>query len=142
MNKSGVRWTGLQEFKQELLRLPEELTDDAAQIVVDAAQKVGRDVQAAYPQGATGNLKKGVRTTIESQSGFGARAIVRSTAPHAHLFERGTRLRQTHRGANRGRMPEADESKQMIPIAIRGRRQMVADLIQMVERHGLKVMSS
>jgi hypothetical protein len=139
---SGVRWTGLQEFKQELLRLPDELKDDAAQIVVDTAQRAGRDVQAAYPQGATGNLKKGVRTTIESQSGLGARALVRSTAPHAHLFERGTRLRSTHSGANRGRMPEANESQQMIPIAIRARRQMVADLIQMVERHGLKVTAS
>lgn len=138
----SVTWSGLQEFKNELRKLPDELKGEGAKIVLDTAQSVARDVQAAYPQGPTGNLKRGVRMTVEALDRGGSAARVQSTARHAHLFEKGTGPRQNRRGANRGRMPAAPESQQMIPIAIRARRQMYERLIRMVQAHGLTVTAS
>ncbi len=137
-----IQWSGLEQFKAELRNLPEHLQDEAAKIVIAAATSAHQDVKAAYPTGPTGNLKRGVKLTIESQSKLGAKAVVRSNAFHAHLFEKGTRLRKTKAGANRGRMPEAPDSQQLIPIAIRARRRMVSALIELVQSIGLEVTPS
>jgi hypothetical protein len=148
-----VKWDGLAEFKAALRNLPEELTHDAGAIVYAHAEEAGRLVGGAYPVRKTnlrpgpnrktpfyppGNLKRGVRTTTQT-SRFGAAGVVRSSAPHSHLFERGTRTRQTNAGANRGSMPAAPESQQMIPIVIRVRRRMVMQLIALVQKAGFKV---
>jgi hypothetical protein len=138
----SVQWTGLETFRNELRRLPEHLQDEAARIVVAAASEAQKDVQAAYPVGPTGNLKRGVRLNVESQSRLGARAVVRSTAQHAHIFEKGTKIRRTRTGANRGRMPEAPVNQQLSPIAIRARRRMVEALIKLVQSTGLTVSQS
>ena len=136
-----VTWTGLQEFKNALHNLPEELTGEAANIVIEAAKSAERDTKSAYPR-VSGNLQRGVTTTVEAIGRGGVSARVKSNARHAHLFEKGTGVRRTHAGANRGKMPEAPESQQMIPIAIRARRQMYVKLIDMVQRHGLVVTQS
>jgi hypothetical protein len=150
----AVQWTGLSEFKAALHDLPEDLKQEGAAIVLAHAQEAERLVTQAYPVRTTnlkrgpnrkskwwppGNLKKGVRTTVQSDARVGASALVRSTAPHAHLFERGTGVRRTGKGANRGRMPAADLAQQMIPIVIRVRRRMHIQLIHLLERAGLTV---
>jgi len=137
----AVTWTGLQEFKNALHNLPAELTGEASNIVIEAAKSAERDTRAAYPR-VTGNLQRGVSTTVEAIGRGGVSARVKSNARHAHLFEKGTGVRRTHAGANRGKMPKAPESQQMIPIAIRARRQMYVKLIDMVQRHGLVVSQS
>jgi len=136
-----VQWTGLESFKQELRNLPAELTGEASNIVIEAAKATERETKGAYPH-VTGNLQRGVTTTVEAIGRGGVSARVKSNARHAHLFEKGTGVRRTHAGANRGKMPEAPESQQMIPIAIRARRQMYVKLIDMVQRHGLVVTQS
>lgn len=135
-----VEWTGLAEFKTALHQLPAELNAEAQQIVIDTAQQAGRDVEAAYPT-HSGKLKSGVRTTVET-SRAGTSGIVKSTAPHSHIFERGTRSRRTSSGANRGVMPVAPPDQQMIPIIVRARRAMVAKLIDLVQRAGFVVTQS
>jgi len=152
-----VKWTGLQEFKNALKNLPAELTEEAGAIVVSHAYEAERLVEGVYPIRTTntnpgpnrksrwtppGNLRKGVRTTVENSSRFGASATVRSGAQHSHLFEKGTGTRRTSSGANRGRMPAAPPNQQMIPIVIRVRRRMVTQLIQMVQKAGLVVTES
>lgn len=136
-----LTWSGLQEFKTALHQLPDELKDEGAVIVERAANDAAREIEAGYPIGPTGNLKRGVTVTRDpSQSRLGVRVTVRSRAKHAHLFERGTKgLRRTHSGANRGRMPEAAQSAKMIPKAQRVRRRMVTDLIALVRRAGFQV---
>jgi hypothetical protein len=127
----SVQWTGLQEFKNELRRLPEHLQDEAARIVVAAASQAKNEAQANYPTGPTGNLKRGVGMTVESASRLGASATVRSRAYHAHLYEGGyTRA---------GKGTAKKEVQSAIPIFIRARRRMVEALIKLVQSTGLTV---
>lgn len=133
---------GRDEFRAALRNLPDALKGEAASIVVEAASQAERDITAAYPMGPTGNLKRGVTMNVESSSKFGASARVKSNAKHVHIFEKGTVVRHTNSGANRGRMPPAPSSQQMIPIVIRARRRMVQQLIDMVQKHGLVVTQS
>lgn len=129
-----VTWNGLSEFRSLLKNMPDELVGEASKIVMDTAQRARKDIEAAYPQGPTGNLKRGVRMEVQAVSRGGTAARVRSTARHAHLFE----------GGYRGKAPRrtVPESQQMIPIAIRARRQMYVELIRMVQAHGLTVTST
>jgi len=138
-----IEMIGLDELREQLRRLPDDLALEAGAIVLTHAEDAQRRVQAAYPTGPTGNLKRGVTAIRQNEGRFGAKALVRSRAPHAWLFENGTtRPRTTRSGANRGQMPAAPASQQAIPIFIRVRRNMVAALIQLVQRAGLTVTSS
>lgn len=136
----GVRlqWSGLQEFRSALRELPEDLASEAEAIVVAHATEAERTVIAGYPEGPTGNLKRGVRLQVEG-SKVGVRATLRSRAFHAHLFERGSGRRRTRTGANRGSMPAAPEQQRLVPKAIRVRARMTRALISLVERAGFKV---
>lgn len=139
MSNSRLTFTGLTEFKTALRNLPVELTAEGGDIVAGAAERAQRETQAVYPEGPTGNLRRRVTREQGSQSKFGASFSVRSRAPHAHIFEKGTGMRQTAKGANRGRMPEADASQQMIPVVIRNRRLMFDKLKDLVRRAGFQV---
>jgi len=129
----SVTWTGLSEFRNALHNLPAELTGEASNIVIEAAKTAERETKGAYPH-VTGNLQRGVTTTVDAINRGGVSARVKSNARHAHLFE----------GGYRGKAPRRDvpENQKMIPIAIRARRQMYVKLIDMVQRHGLVVMQS
>jgi len=133
---------GLEELKTALRNLPADLAEEAGRIVVAHATEAEHQIHAAYPTGPTGHLKRGVRLTVEPSSRVGVSATVKSSAPHAFIFERGTARRSTRKGANRGQMPTAPANERMIPIVIRARRRMVAALIQMVQKAGLVVTSS
>lgn len=135
---SRLELKGMDEFRRALRELPEDLAQEASAIVLAQGEEAQRQIRTAYPQGPTGNLKRGV-TVEHNTSKFTTRAIVRSRAKHSSLFERGTKPRRTSKGWNRGTMPEAPESQRMIPIVIRRRRAMVAALIELVRRAGFQV---
>jgi len=131
---------GLDEFRAALRRLPDELAQEAGVIVLAQAEMAKDQIQRAYPQGPSGNLRG--RVTVNKESAnirYGARAVVRSRAPHSHLYEYGSKTRRTDNGANRGAMPEAPDQNKMVPIVQRRRRAMVAALIDMVRKAGLVV---
>jgi hypothetical protein len=134
-----LRLDGMNELRAQLRRLPEELRSDASHIVEATANGVAADVRRRYPQGETGNLIRGVAVTRVDAGKVAAGAIVKSASKHAHLFERGTNTRRTGKGANRGRMPEASESQQMIPVVIRARRRMYEQLADLLRRAGFQV---
>jgi hypothetical protein len=129
---------GLNELREQLRNLPEDLAREAGVIVLAQAEMAKDQIQRAYPE-KTGRLRGGITVTREALDRGGAAAIVRSRAPHAHLHEYGTQPRRTNKGANRGFMPKADEGERMIPIIVRRRRAMVEALIAMVRRAGLTV---
>ena len=129
-----VRWDGLEELKADLRNLPRALADEGAGIVYAAADRAAGAIVAGYPR-RTGDLGKGVSVKRENSS-FGAAAIVRNRAPHAHLFELGTEVRHTAIGANRGRMPPGHV---FIPIVQRERRAMYERLKELLRRQGLTV---
>lgn len=133
-----VEMRGLAEFRQQLRNLPETFQQEGTVIVDAHAADFERQMTTAYPKGPTGNLKRGVTRNV-TQSRFGGASVVRSRAKHAALFEKGTQVRQTARGLNRGQMPEAKPNEQFVARAIRVRRRMVAALMDLIERAGLTV---
>jgi hypothetical protein len=138
MSHNRLVLSGLDELRMVLRNLPEDLAAEAGDIVSAHAEAAQREIVQNYPTGPTGNLKR--RVTIEQhRSTVTTMATVRSRAPHAHFFERGTGNRRTDRGWNRGRMPEAPEAQRMIPKVIRIRRKMVDALIEVVRRAGFEV---
>ena len=139
---------GIQELKLALANLPSQLKGEATAIVIDAAHAAKDAIVAQYPIGPPqirndkqyqgGNLKKGVRVVVKEIGPFAVAAQVRSTAPHAPLYEFGTTARHyiTHNRVwkNVGTMPPHPV---FIPTMIRYRRAMYAQLAALLERHGL-----
>lgn len=136
-----VKLVGLEDFRRALRNLPQELVEESSHIVVTAAENAKRQLQSVYPQGPTGNLRsKIVVRTVPSR--LTAQARLLSQAPHAHLYEFGTRNRRTDKGWRRGRMPKAAASDAAIPVFIQARRRMVQALIGVVQRAGFLVQAS
>jgi hypothetical protein len=133
-----LKLDGMKEFREALRKLPEELAGEAAHIVEGAANGVASEVRRVYPS-HTGNLIGGVRVTHFEGGKVAAGAIVKSSAKHSHLYEYGTAQRRTAKGANRGRMPVPNESRRMIPIVVRARRRMYAQLADLLRRNGFVV---
>lgn len=134
-----IEMQGLSELRAALRRLPDDLAEEANVIVTAQAELAKDQVQRAYSRHTvSGNLERGV-TLTRQDSRHGVSALIRSRAPHSHLFERGTKPRRTFKGASRGSMPQAPDSDQMVPIIVRRRRAMVEALIALVRRAGLIV---
>lgn len=117
---STLKITGLDELKKAIAGFGAECTEEAQALAERSANDARDQIRSAYPQGPTGNLKRGVRIVRAKGEGHRALGIVKSTAPHAHLYEYGSR-RQPAR-------PVVGE------VASRVRRQFHRDLITMVER--------
>ena len=128
---------GIAELKDALGKLPTELKGQATGIVIEAAYSAQRDIVAAYPQGPTGKLKKGVKVTVQEIGPYSVAAQVRSSAPHGWLYEHGTQPRKTKRGWNRGTMPNAPDV--FIPAMVRYRRAMYLKLAELIRSTGLIV---
>ena len=142
---------GLDELRKALLDLPDQLQAEAERVVLGAAESTASSVRAAYQQVRSpldtytvkGGIKKARKHLADSVEVSGrtretgaAVARVRVTAPHAKLYEYGTQTRQWENGKSTGAAPARPT---LIPIAVRERRSMVEDLIDIVEKTGLKV---
>jgi hypothetical protein len=128
------QFKGLEALKTALRALPAELTVEASHIIEAAGNRAVLDLKRGYPV-VTGKLRDRVEVTF-TQSGVSSRALVRSRAPHAHLYEYGTEARHTALGANRGRMPP----RHLFGATMaRNRREMWNALRALLERAGLKV---
>jgi len=135
--------SGIAELRAELSRLPSELKGEATAIVLDTAYAAKDDIVSQYPQGETGNLKKGVKVFVKEIGPFSVAAQVKSTAPHAWWHEHGSEVhhRVTKKGWNRGTMfsKKGPPRPVFIPTMIRHRRAMYAKLAALLERHGITV---
>lgn len=129
---------GMDAFRRQLRQLPAELRDEAQELVNGAATRTAARVESAYPV-KTGTLKRRVTMSKDPPGPFSAGAVVRSGAPHAAIYEFGTALRQTRSGANRGRMPTADPSRRLIPIARQERARLWEALRALVRKAGFQV---
>jgi hypothetical protein len=122
---------GLEELKAALRSLPEELSGEAGKIIEAAGNRAVLDLRRAYPV-VTGHLRDGVEVT-HTRSRAGARAVVRSRAPHAWLYEHGVAGRKVGKGLNR--RPTFVFMKTMSRI----RKEMYDAFQALLERHGLRV---
>lgn len=132
-----VQMDGLAELRDQLRRLPEDLANEAGDIVLTFAEGAKREVETGYPV-HRGVLSRRVRVE-RNRSKVTTSAIVRSAAPHAFIFEKGTRNRVTDKGWNRGRMPAASEAQAAIPKFIRWRARMVEALKELIRTKGFEV---
>jgi hypothetical protein len=128
---------GFSDLLAGLRQLPELLTEEATEIVDHTAEITASSLRQVYPLGETGKLRAGVKIKA-TRSRFGAARIVRSTSPHAHLWEFGTQNRHTRAGWFRGRAP-SHSTEGLVAIATRNRRRMNLQLIDLVRREGFEV---
>jgi hypothetical protein len=94
-----------------------------------AASSLVSVLHSKYPQGKTGNLRKGVVKRKASTFGF----IVRSAAKHVHFIEEGTKERydNTRKNARRGRVKA---TKIFVPAAVRERKSFLSDAQALLDR--------
>ena len=118
-----VTWEGLPELLAQFDGLASALTEKAQQLTDDVARQVADDIKQIYPEG-TGNLRRGVRVLKARPSGHQAQTIVKSTAPHAHLYEYGTAVRSfgsQDRGQMFVRNPAAKTARRSDRVSLSGR---------------------
>jgi hypothetical protein len=144
MANPSMSWNGLSELKKILRSLPDDLAEEAGRVVVWNANAAAGDIRASYPR-VSGNLQDGVVVEVDNSfvgSRYGARAIVKSKAPHAYIYEHGTEARhyftQKGRGVRKavGRMPAGNI---FVPRVIKHRRRMMDELVEFLIRKGLMV---
>jgi hypothetical protein len=144
-----LRWNGLTELRTALRNLPDNLTMEAAHILIGTANSVAVRVRGNYGiHNVTGTLQNrvGVEETA-ARSRYGVMTRVVSRAPHAHIFEKGVPNRRTTRGgtkyyrrsANRGRMPRPPREHRFIPTVADARERMYDQVADLLRRHGLTV---
>lgn len=131
---------GRDQFLADLRALPETLHAEGKHMVEGSANGAGATIKAGYSDHrVTGNLAAHVKVEIEE---FKAAIIaeVKSTAPHAFIFEHGTRVRKTKKNANRGAMwTRKPKPNIFVPAMVRARTLLTNDLIGLLERAGLVV---
>lgn len=140
MATNQLRLDGLTELRAALRQLPADLAADAADMVVHSVDMTAASLIQSYPLGDTGNLRKGVKKTI-TRSQVAVVGEVKSTSPHAHLWEFGTQNRRTQHGWNRGRLRN-QYNRGLVGITLRERQALNTNLIDLVRRAGFIVSGS
>ncbi len=135
----SVQISGLDELIQAITDAPDHIRIDGMALVRQATEDAAREIAATYPKGPTGNLQKRVKTIYPAEAAL--IGVVKSTAPHSHLWEFGTKERKTRAGANRGKMPaHKDHAQKVTPsIAEKHRSRMYQGLREMLTRMGFQV---
>lgn len=137
MSSNRLVLDGLAELRAALQRLPEELRQEGAAIIDNAAEVTASSLRQSYPVGDTGNLRAGVSVKTE-HTPYGTIGIVTSRSPHAHLWEFGSQNRVTRAGWRRGKSPE-HKKEGLVPIAQRNRKKMNQQLVELVRKAGFQV---
>jgi hypothetical protein len=147
--KMGLSWDGLDELRQVLGRMPAVLQPEVQARAFAHAGAAATTLRAAYPEGPTGNLRRGVRLDQRAARGGGSATVLVSAAPHAWIYERGTKPREGRGGsatgkgsrshgalANRGFMPRSDAFARVVGPA---RRRLIDDLTALLVQRGFVV---
>jgi hypothetical protein len=153
-----VTLDGFEALVRHITDSPQVIRDEGMGIVSEESTGAETEIAGKYPVRAygrnadRGTLRGRVRTEFPSSSILVA--VVRSTAPHSHLYEFGTRDRYTgarnwrtskgerrskstgKRWAFRGKSPEHPVT---VPIARARRSRMTRRLAEMVRRQGYEV---
>jgi hypothetical protein len=117
-------------LRDALSRVSETLKTRVLGRMDQAASTLVSVLHAKYPQGKTGNLRKGVSKRKASTFGF----VVRSTAKHVHFIEDGTKERfdNTRKNARRGRVTARPI---FVPSAVRERKSFLSDAQTLLNRN-------
>jgi hypothetical protein len=134
-------WSGLEEFRDALKRLPTDLRDDAAEIMNTEVEVARAAIDAEYAtHTVTGTLRARLRLTTKYDGPYGYRAELRNRAAHAWIFDYGTEARHYVTASGRthatGKMPPTHT---FVRNAIRARERIQTRIVKMMEGHGLEV---
>lgn len=139
-------FNGLAELAEEVKTLPQNLADAAQAIANEFAKDAAAELKTAYPRGPGnrkqgyrgGNLIKGVkyRSGKKRKGKLVAQAWVHNFAPHAWLYDHGTKTRQTKLGRDRGDMPATHLFER---ITMRYQLNLQDEWIELQRSYGLKV---
>jgi hypothetical protein len=142
MSDVKLSFDGLQELREQLRNLPDDLTGEGKDIVLSHGDRAVAAIVAGYPE-VSGNLKQGVSVrTLTGTGRFYAGVEVRSRSAHATLYEFGTAGERSFNGENRGQMPPAPPDRAAGPKIGHERRDMQGDLRDLLTRAGLDVSGS
>lgn len=140
-------WSGLDTFREQLMRLPEDLRQEAADIISHETEQARSEIDADYAQHTyTGNLRARLLLSTLYEGRFGVRTELRNKAHHAWLYDNGSEARHyvTPGGAIHetgkmwGRTPPRHT---FVRAAIQARERIEDGLRAMMESHGLEVSS-
>jgi hypothetical protein len=143
-----LRWSGMDELRKTLGTIPAAMQPEVQALVLYHARGAEAALRRWYAQGPTGNLRRGVRLGSVVHHGVAA-AVLQSRAPHAWIYERGTKIRQGAGGnqigkgsrkgnklANRGFSPAHNTFRDVVvPEGLR----LYADLKSLLTRRGFLV---
>ncbi len=132
---------GLAQLQKDLLNLPTDLQAEAGHIVEAHANAAAARIKSTYSDHwITGELTKKVAVDFDLTTGVAASAVITNTSRLAYIFENGTEARHyvTVNGKQHltGKMPGFHA---FIPVVMQERRNMYADLADLVRSHGLAV---
>lgn len=125
---------GLDELRNALRDMPDQLTNDAIAIVATAAHDTASDIKGQYPSGP---MRDGV-VVVDRSAPYRARFVVESRTAQAVWWEFGTQNRVTQQGWNRG-AEKAHPDQSLIRIAKFYRARMHAALVELVRSAGFTV---
>ena len=96
---------GIEEFERKLLNLAgKKYPQETRRFIRKLARKVVVAARKRTPRGETGNLRKGWGVGRVYIRENGVWAVIRNTAPHAHLVEQGHTIRRVKGGPILGRV--------------------------------------
>lgn len=130
----------LEEFSRALQRASDDIKREVGALVPAAASEAKDLVQAAYPLGPTGNLRRMVRVGTPRRfistgaGGFIPTKQVTAFAPHVWIWQEGTveRFDSTRKNARRGRSPK--HGKVFEAIAAQTRAKMMNQAQSILDR--------
>lgn len=136
-----MKWEGLEEFREAMQHLPDDLRDDAEGIVQEAVDHAEAEIYAAYGR-KTGNLRDHLKQERVASGPFGITIRLKNTAKHAWLWDNGTEARHyiTESGAihETGAMwGKTAPPHTFVRGSIKWRRWMYDQLKAMLVEHGL-----
>jgi hypothetical protein len=143
MSGNRLFFEGLDQLRQELRSLPQDLAGEAGHETLAAANSAAATVKREYHV-VSGALRDGVTVERAERDQFGAAAIVRNTAPHAWLYDNGSQTRKWASGKSTGAMwggvsGGSRPTHLFVSTMVRERRAMYQRLKAMLVRKGLSV---
>jgi len=138
---AALTWSGLDELRAELRRLPEDLRGEAGHVAEAAANAATTTIKGVYGQHrVTGHLQNATSVEEIHTGPFGVGYRVRVSDPIAWLFDNGSQARHWAGGKSTGTMwGKTPPTHAFVRTMIRARRPMYAQLKDLLVRHGLSV---
>lgn len=142
MGKSTMEWRGMDEFREELRKLPEACRGEAAKVVeaeVNGAYVTIKRVYEAHVW--TGTLTRRLTISpLKVQGQMTTGLVLRSGSPLAWLFDNGSKARHYVTVNGKKHLTGSMRAYRIFGrTAAFTRRKIRGLLIAMVERHGAKV---